>query len=42
MVVVGFTGHELPIKVVFNSRSHNYSSSELRDRIWEVENEKRS
>jgi bifunctional ADP-heptose synthase (sugar kinase/adenylyltransferase) len=28
-----FTGKNLPIKVVFNSRNHNYSSSALRDRI---------
>lgn len=28
-----FTGHELPIEVYYNSRSHNYSSSELRNRI---------
>jgi glycerol-3-phosphate cytidylyltransferase len=28
-----FTGKELPIKVVFNKRDHNYSSSNLRNRI---------
>ena len=28
-----FTGHDLPIKIYFNSRNHNYSSSELRERI---------
>lgn len=28
-----FTGDDLPIKIVFNSRNHSYSSSELRDRI---------
>ena len=28
-----FTGKELPIKVIFNSRNHNYSSSALRARI---------
>ncbi|MEN9881481.1 MAG: hypothetical protein RLZZ308_664 [Candidatus Parcubacteria bacterium] len=32
-----FTGHDLPIEVVFNSRNHNYSSSELRKRIKEAE-----
>ena len=32
-----FTGHDLPIKAVFNSRSHNYSSSELRKRVHEAE-----
>ena len=28
-----YTGKDLPIKVVFNSRNHNYSSSTLRERI---------
>lgn len=28
-----FTGCELPIKTYFNSREHNYSSSELRSRL---------
>jgi len=28
-----FTGAELPIKVIFNSRDHGFSSSELRERI---------
>lgn len=28
-----FTGDDLPIKVIFNSRDHNFSSSNLRDRI---------
>lgn len=28
-----FTGYDLPIKVIFNSRDHDYSSSSLRDRI---------
>jgi len=28
-----FTGDNLPIKVIFNSRSHNFSSSGLRKRI---------
>lgn len=28
-----FTGHELPIKVFFNTRDHGYSSSELRERV---------
>ena len=31
-----FTGHELPIKIVFNSRNHNFSSSNLRKRIYEA------
>ena len=28
-----FTGWDLPIKVVFNSRDHQYSSSNLRERV---------
>ena len=32
-----FTGYDLPIHVIFNSRTHNYSSSELRRRIYEAE-----
>lgn len=28
-----FTGGDLPIKIVYNSRSHDYSSSKLRERI---------
>lgn len=28
-----FTGDDLPIKVIFNSRDHQYSSTELRNRI---------
>ena len=28
-----FTGHDLPIETIFNSRDHSYSSSELRRRI---------
>jgi len=29
-----FTGHDLPIRVVYNSRDHGYSTSELRHRIF--------
>ena len=36
----GFTGHELPIKCIFNSRDHGYSTSELRKRIFEAEKKK--
>lgn len=32
-----FTGYDLPIKVIYNSRDHEYSSSELRKRIYERE-----
>lgn len=28
-----FTGDDLPIKIIFNSRDHAYSSSNLRERI---------
>ena len=28
-----FTGHDLGLRTVYNSRKHNYSSSELRQRI---------
>ena len=33
-----FTGHELPIKCIFNSRDHGYSTSELRRRVFDAEN----
>ena len=32
-----FTGHDLPIKVVFNTRDHAYSSSSLRERVYNAE-----
>ena len=32
-----FTGHELPIKYIFNTRDHGYSTSELRKRVFEAE-----
>ena len=35
-----FTGHELPIKCIFNSRDHGYSTSELRRRVFEAEKKK--
>ena len=35
-----FPGHELPIKCIFNSRDHGYSTSELRKRIFESEKNK--
>lgn len=35
-----FTGHELPILVFFNSRSHTYSTSNLRKRVYEAEVQK--
>ncbi len=35
-----FTGYDLPIPIVFNSRTHSYSSSDLRKRIFEAESKK--
>lgn len=32
-----FTGHNLPMNTVFNSRTHSYSSSNLRKRIVDAE-----
>jgi len=32
-----FTGYDLPIKVVFNSRDHGYSTSSLRSRVYQAE-----
>ncbi len=32
-----FTGHDLPLETVFNSRSHSYSSSDLRRRVAAAE-----
>lgn len=37
-----FTGYELPIRVVFNSRNHSYSSSSLRERVMNAELQKRA
>lgn len=34
-----FTGYDLPINIHYHNRSHNFSSSELRKRIWYRENE---
>ena len=36
-----FTGFNLPIKVVLNSRDHGYSSSSLRERVMHAELEKK-
>ena len=35
-----FTGNELPIKCIFNTRDHGYSTSELRKRVFEAEKSK--
>ena len=32
-----FTGEDLPIEIYFNSRNHNYSTTELRKRVYEAE-----
>ena len=32
-----FTGHDLPMKIIFNSRDHEYSTSRLRKRVYESE-----
>ena len=37
-----FTGKGLGIKTIYNSRNHNYSSSELRKRIQVAENRKQT
>lgn len=37
-----YTGHDLPIEVVFNSRNHGYSSSDLRRRVYEAELKKQN
>ena len=36
-----FTGFALPIRVVFNTRDHGYSTSSLRERVFHAELEKR-
>ena len=35
-----FSGYELPIKCIFNTRDHGYSTSELRKRVFEAEKSK--
>ncbi len=36
-----YTGHELSIEMYFNSRGHNFSTTALRERIYEAELKKR-
>ena len=36
-----FTGCELPITIYFNSRDHGWSTSDLRNRVYEAEHQKR-
>jgi glycerol-3-phosphate cytidylyltransferase len=37
-----FTGHLLPMQLYFNKRRHSFSTSELRQRVFEAENKKES
>jgi len=32
-----FTGHELPITIYFNSRDHGWSTTDLRNRVYDAE-----
>lgn len=36
-----YTGYELPIEMYFNTRGHNFSTTALRERIYEAEKAKR-
>lgn len=36
-----FTGKDLPIKIVYNSRNHKYSSSRLRQLVYKAEKNKK-
>jgi glycerol-3-phosphate cytidylyltransferase len=36
-----FTGSELPIENYFNRRQHTFSTTELRDRVYQIETKKR-
>jgi len=36
-----YTGHDLPMPVYFNSRAHSFSTTQLRNRIYEAEKIKR-
>ena len=35
-----FTGYQLPMEVYFNSRQHSFSTTELRQRVLEIEKSK--
>lgn len=37
-----FTGHDIPMEFYFNKRRHTFSSSSLRDRVYQAEAEKRA
>ena len=36
-----FTGKDIPLPLYFNSRDHGYSTTELRERVYEAEKAKR-
>ena len=36
-----YTGHDLSLPVYFNSRDHGFSTTELRNRVYEAEKQKR-
>ena len=36
-----YTGRDLPMPVYYNTRGHNYSSTELRTRVYEAETARR-
>lgn len=36
-----YTGHDLPMPVYFNTRDHGFSTTELRERVYEAEKAKR-
>lgn len=37
-----YTGRDLPLEVYYNTRGHNFSTSELRNRVYEAEKAKRT
>ncbi|MBL8157938.1 adenylyltransferase/cytidyltransferase family protein [bacterium] len=36
-----YTGRDLPLEVYYNTRGHNFSTTELRNRVYEAEKAKR-
>jgi glycerol-3-phosphate cytidylyltransferase len=36
-----YTGRDLPLEVYYNTRGHNFSTTELRNRVYEAEQAKR-
>jgi glycerol-3-phosphate cytidylyltransferase len=36
-----YTGRDLPISVYYNTRDHGYSTTELRERVYQAEKAKR-